>query len=250
MIFYMSIPSKETQNAQAINQVEPLKNVNILCSFQYRKGMCDFLPKHCKNFMADSGAFTAMNAGLEIDTKYIDNYIKWIIDNEIQHYIEMDLDEIVGVDETKAIRNYIENAVGIKSIPCFHLERGKQGWIEMCEQYDYIAISLSRMTKISKWLQKNKFLPLNWFMNQAKITRTKVHGLGCNDFGLMRKYHFYSCDCSTHTQGSRYGRVFDFRNGKLVDINKQKKYKVNGDAADRQNIKAVIEVMKYAERMF
>lgn len=245
MIIYLSIGS--TPSVEFMNSVEPCRNWNCLTSFQYKDCLKGRTPGDFKNFMADSGAFTAMNAGKQIDQKYIDAYIKWINDFDIKNFIEMDLDEIIGFPETIKIRKYIEQKTGKKPIPCWHFERGEQGWIDMCKQYDYVSISLSRATSTSKWLMSYKFEPLKWFMKIARQNNAKVHALGCNDLQLLKKYHFYSADSSVHSGGQRFGNILSFKDGKLTNINRQGKKKVNRQKVNENNMKVMIEVMKYAE---
>ena len=247
MNIFISVSPNENLGANAISKVAPIEDVNILCSFEYLSAMGAFKPRDCKNFIADSGAFTAMNAGKKIDNDYIDRYIQWIVEQDIEHFIEMDLDEVIGYDKTLQIRHYIEQQTGKCVIPCWHLERGADGWRRMCDEYDYVAISLSRMTKTSKWLVYHNFEPLKFFLAEARKRNARVHALGCNDLALLKQYHFYSADSSTHTTGSRYGRVMVFRDGKIQNINKQRQKRINYDKADKQNIQTMIEVMRYAE---
>jgi len=206
-----------------------------------------YKPSDCKNFIADSGAFTAMNAGKHIDLEYVDAYINWINANDINHFIEMDLDEVIGYDKTLDIRKRIESRTGKQVIPCWHIQRGADGWKKMCDEYPYVAISLSRLTNTSKWLVKHKFEPLKFFLKEANKRGTKVHALGCNDLKLLKQYHFTSADSSSHTLGARYGRVMWFHNGEIKDLNKTKKMKAKAHECNDQNIKTMIEVMRYAE---
>lgn len=230
-----------------IEKLNPLNELYILCSHEYKIALKDRSPSDCKDFIADSGAFTAMNAGKTIDEQYVERYIKWINDNDIKNFIEMDLDEVIGFEKTLDIRKKIERETGKPVIPCWHLERGEQGWKDMCDEYDYVSISLSRLTKTSKWLQKNKFEPLKFFLGEARKRNCKVHALGCNDLNLLRKYKFYSADSSTHTLGARYGTVLYFDGHKLTNINKDRTMKTNPRKADDNNILQMIKVMKYAE---
>lgn len=245
MIIYLSIGS--TPSINFMDSVEPTKNWNCLTSFQYRECLRGRTPKDFKNFMADSGAFTAMNAGKKIDAKYIDDYIAWIKANDIKNFVEMDLDEIIGYDKTLEIRNHIEKETGRSPIPVWHFERGEQGWVDMCKQYPYVSISLSRMTSTSKWLQKYNFQPLDWFMKVARQNRAKVHALGCNDLQLLRRYHFYSADSSVHSLGQRFGNILCFKDGKIINLNKHRVNKVNRQKVNENNMKVMMEVMRYAE---
>lgn len=246
MNVYLSISS--IPSIELMDSINPCANWNCLTSFQYKEAMKGKRPNDFKNFIADSGAFTAMNAGKQIDQKYIDDYIKWINDFDIKNFIEMDLDEIIGFQETIKIRNYIERQTGKKPIPCWHFERGEKGWIDMCKQYDYVSISLSRATKTSKWLMSYKFEPLKWFMKIANQNGAKVHALGCNDLTLLKKYHFYSADSSVHSVGGRFGNVLYFKDGKLQNVNRQKAKRIDRKKVDINNVKVMMEVMRYAEK--
>ena len=226
---------------------EQSNKLYILTSYEYRNALRGYKPSNFKDFIADSGAFTAMNAGKKIDGDYIDKYIEWIKRDNIDNFIEMDLDEIIGYEKTIQIRKKIEKETGKPVIPCWHLERGEDGWKRMCDEYDYVAISLSRLTKTSKWLQKYNFKPLSFFLSEARKRRCKVHALGCNDLNLLRKYHFYSADSSTHTLGRRFGQVLSFDGEKVININKARNKKIDPKKANGQNIKTMIEVMRYAE---
>lgn len=156
--------------------------------------------------------------------------------------------KLSGMKKTLQIRQVIERETGKPTIPCWHLERGEQGWKQMCDQYDYVAISLSRMTKTSKWLQRYNFRPLEFFLGEAAKRKCRVHALGCNDLSLLKKYHFYSADSSTHTLGNRFGQVYVFKDGKIQNINKTRTHRIDKNAADKQNIKTMIQVMEYAEK--
>ena len=244
MNLYLSISKDEC--GKYIMSLDNLDQLNILVSYEYRRVLENVKSTVFKNFIADSGAFTAMNAGRKIDKQYIDGYIDWILEKDIDHYIEMDLDEIVGYEKVLEIRKYIEGKVGKPSIPVRHLGRGEQGWKDMCDQYDYVAMSLSGFTDSSKWLMKHKFEPLKWFLHEANKRGARVHALGCNRIELMKKYHFYSCDSSCHTQGGRYGNIFVFEDGKLKSHRPNPKYKKDRFKLDKHNVDEMIKVMNYA----
>ena len=67
----------------------------------------------CEEFLLDSGAFTFMNSGKKVNWKgYIDSYVEFINKYDIKQFIELDLDHVVGVEETIRIRQYIEEKTG------------------------------------------------------------------------------------------------------------------------------------------
>ena len=246
MIVYLSIGGDPDINV--IASLMPPEKLNILTSFQYKSGLKGYKPRQFKNFIADSGAFTAMNAGKKIDDNYIEQYIKWINENDIQNFVEMDLDEIIGYEDVLKLRKKIEIQTGKKVIPVWHNCRGAEGWRQMCYEYPYVAISLSLKTNTSKWLQQYDYEPLDWFMSEARKNGTKVHALGCNNLRLMKKYRFYSADSSVHSIGGRYGYVIGIKDGKIINLNPKKTMKCNRPKVNEYNVKQMLEIMKYAEQ--
>lgn len=107
MKLFMSMSSNPMLHLRKIEEIAPLEELYILCSYEYRVALkqCDI--SRCKDFIADSGAFTAMNAGKTIDEEYVDKYISFINDNNIDHFIEMDLDEVAGYDRTIELRKKV-----------------------------------------------------------------------------------------------------------------------------------------------
>lgn len=247
MILYLSL--QPGYGATYILQRYEPQQLNVLTSFQYKTAIQDIPPTKFKHFMADSGAFTAMNAGIEIDGAYIDSYVQWIKKCRIKNYIEMDLDELIGYEETKKIRAYIENKVGYDSIPVWHKERGFAEWQNMCKQYKYVAISLSGATNTSKWIAGHKYEPLTPLMNCARNNLCKVHALGCNKWALMKKYHFYSVDSSCHTLGYRYGVVYQFKDGRIRAVKNTTQYMLDGKKIAAHNAEEMIKGMNYAYEM-
>ena len=246
MIVYLSLGGNPT--IDVITTIAPPEKINVLTSFQYKNNLKGYKPRQFKNFMADSGAFTAMNAGKKIDDNYIDQYIKWINENDIQNFVEMDLDEIIGYEDVLKLRKKIEIQTGKKPIPVWHNVRGEDGWRQMCYEYPYVAISLSLMTNTSKWLKQYDYEPLDWFMTEARKAGAKVHALGCNNLQLMEKYRFYSADSSTHTSGRRFGSIIGIKNGKVGNIRPKNGLKLDFEKAEIFNTKQMLEIMKYAEQ--
>ena len=245
MILYLSLQAHDYGGEYVFKKYKP-EQLNVLLSFQYAEEIHGIHPKQFRNFMADSGAFTAMNAGIKIDGKYIDSYIEWVKKFEIQNYIEMDLDEIVGYQETISIRKYIENKVGRQSIPVWHKERGFDEWKKMCMDYPYVAISLSGATSTSKWLAFHKYKPIQPLMNVARKNLCKVHALGCNKWGLMHRFHFYSVDSSCHSLGYRYGVIYQFKDGRIHTVKNTSQYMLNGRKIAEHNVDEMIKGAEYA----
>lgn len=225
----------------------PKNELNILTSFEYKSSLMGNDVRQFNHFIADSGAFTAMASGKKIDDKYIGSYIDWIKEQHIDNYIEMDIDEIVGYEKVKQIRARIERETGKQSIPVWHLGRGKQGWLDMVKNFDYVALSLSGFTQSSKWLKANDWKPLHYLLSTAAENDAKVHALGCTNWKLLKKFHFFSRDSSTWSLGERYGNCFLFENGEMRNIRLPTKFKKEKVALGFHNKQQWFKAMQYAK---
>ncbi len=191
----------------------------MLESFYYVKEWQIPLIKKAELFLLDSGAFTFMNNTKKgnIDWKnYIDKYIDFINTYEIKHFFELDIDVIVGYEKVKEIRKYIEAKTQKKCIPVWHKARGKDEFLKLCEEYDYVAIGGIVTKEITQ--SEYKFFP--WFINEAHKRGAKIHGLGFTNLKSLKKYHFDSVDSTSWKSGNRFGSLYIYNNGELKQIKK------------------------------
>lgn len=172
----------------------------------------------CDEFLLDSGAFTFMNSGKKVHWKsYVDEYIDFINKYDIQQFFELDLYTLpdVGIEKTVKMRRYIEHHTGKKSIPVFHACMGMKMYRQLCEEYDYIGIGASGLTEECRWVKNTKLL--KQMIKIANSYGTKVHGLGYTKLQNINKTEvpFYSVDSTSWLSGSRFGRVYTMRYGKI-----------------------------------
>lgn len=174
-----------------------------------------------KDVILDSGAFTFMNGkdGSKVDwNNYIERYAQFIKQTGVNHFIELDIDAIVGYDEVKRLRAKLESLTGKKPIPVWHITRGKEDFIETCRNYNYVALG---GFAIKKWKRKN-FDKIPWFIQTAHAHGAKIHGLGFTCQGRWNKIGFDSVDSSSWTIGNRYGSIFQFDGSRIVNYSKPK----------------------------
>ena len=95
----------------------------------------------CKTFILDSGAFTYMESVKVSDKliyddfeQYIREYCEFINKWDIEHFVEMDIDLVVGIKKVEEYRKTIERLTGKPVIPVFHRERGEKYFHRMCER--------------------------------------------------------------------------------------------------------------------
>ena len=95
------------------------------------------------DFILDSGAFTFMNnKGTKIRNfeRYLEEYIDFINKYDIKYFFELDVDSIVGYDEVLRMREKLENGTNKKCIPVWHISRGLEEYVKMCQEYDYASV--------------------------------------------------------------------------------------------------------------
>ena len=179
-------------------------------SFWYIKKWQHHLIKDSKMFLLDSGAFTYMNAkrdGAPDPKLFLDSYVRFVNEQDVDYFFNLDLDTIIGPENTKKLRRELESRTGKKSIPVFHKCMGLKAWHEICEEYDYVAIgTIYEYAKNRKILRK--------LCSIASGYGARVHGLGFTGADVT-EYGFYSADSSSWVSGARFGQVYNFKNGKL-----------------------------------
>lgn len=190
------------------------KRIFLLESFAYidkHKEDLELIKKH--DLLIDSGAFTFIYSNknkLKIDwDEYIEKYIQFIVEHDIKNFFELDIESIVGMDKMHELRYKLEKLTNKQSIPVFHKERGKDYWLRMVQEYDYVAIG--GITSNASTL----FKILPWFLKTAKEHNCKVHGLGFTRMKFLHEMPFYSVDSTTWLNAGKYGEIHHF-NGRVI----------------------------------
>lgn len=219
----------------------------VLESFYY---IDDWMKPYIRDhwdFLLDSGAFTFMNdkknsSGVDWDA-YLTRYINFINEMDIDNFIELDIDMMVGLDRVEELRARLEAETGKKSIPVWHKTRGKDYWYRMCEEYDYVAIG--GMASNGNFKKKvEKVFP--WFLDIAQKNNTKVHALGYTSMIGMEKYRFHSVDSTAWIYGNRGGYLYQFDGRTLKQIDKPKGTRLKSRAVAIHNFKEWVKFQQYA----
>ena len=234
-------------NSKPFLKEEVKQSRYILESYYYIKDWQIPIIKKSKDFLLDSGAFTFMNSSKEtaIDwDSYVDKYIEFINNHDIKHFFELDIDVIVGYERVKQIRRKIEVATGKQCIPVWHRSRGAQEYINLCNEYSYIAIGGFAI----KDIHRNEYSSILHLLDKVNARGTRVHGLGFTPVNV-EQYPFYSVDSSSWGAGCRFATVYLFDNGRIVtkakDPNRRlKDYK----SLDRHNLRQWLKFQKYLDK--
>ena len=218
---------------------------NRLESFYYiSKKEIPFISKY-NNFLLDSGAFTFMsNSKSRTDwDEYVERYADFINRHDIKHFFELDIDVLVGINEVERLRAKLEKLTNKKSIPVWHKFRGKDYWLKMVKDYDYVAIG----GIVTKEIKPSEYKYFTWLLNEAKKENCKVHGLGITSLVGLTKYPFYSVDSTTWLSGSRFGEIHSF-DGRTIERNRAKEgHRAKSNKATIHNFYEWIKFCKYME---
>lgn len=197
-----------------------------------------------KLFLLDSGAFTFMNSrsyNSKNYEEYLERYIYFINKNCIDNFFNLDLDNIIGVDQTEKLTQKLEKNTGKQCIPVFHKKMGLETYKKLIDKYSYIAIgTIYEYNSNPNILRELLYLASN--------KKCKVHGLGFTQLKLLDTLPFYSVDSTSWLSGSRYAILYKFNGSTLQKYTKPKKTKlINYRQIDLHNLKEWCKYQKYME---
>jgi hypothetical protein len=188
---------------------------NTLWSYHYYSKKMDFIKRMRKeyklNIFVDSGAFSAMTQGVEIN---IDEYINFLHELKPQFYVG--LDDIKDYHITLENQEIMEDA-GLKPAPTFHVGEPITVLESFIERYDHIALG-GMVGAGSKIIP---FLNGVWAVILRKNPKLKVHGFGLTDQEIVKHYPFYSVDSSSYSGGVRFGTMYHWSDAKKCIYNEE-----------------------------
>jgi hypothetical protein len=205
--------------------------------------------KECDLFLLDSGAFTFMNnckTGVNFD-EYLTTYIDFINKHDIKYFFELDIDAVVGLEEVERLRKRLETETGKKSIPVWHKSRGKEKFIEMCKEYDYVAIG----GIVTKEIKPAEYKYFKWFIDTAHSYGCQIHGLGFTNLKGLYIFNFDSVDSTSWKSGGRFGSMYHFTGRELTMVNTGKRRRrsdISYEPLDRHNFFEWVKFQNYADK--
>lgn len=174
------------------------------------------------NIFLDSGAFSALTQGIEIDINQYIDFIKKHLD-VLEVYANLDFipgkntasSKKISAEKTLQNQRIMEEA-GLSPLPCFHVGEPLEYLEYYIKNYDYIALG----GMVGK--QKSTLIPWldmvfeKYICGKNGMPKVKVHGFGLTSLPLMLRYPWYSVDSTSWVMTGRTGAVYvpRYRNGK------------------------------------
>lgn len=199
------------------------------------------------NFILDSGAYSFMSGAkctLEIMNSYVERYAKFIKENGIKHYMEVDVDNIFGLGQVEEWRKYLEKETNVPCIPVWHKGRGVKYYVQMCKEYEYVAIG-GMVFHISgaEWNAIKKMSLYGYYRGN------KVHGLGFTKTKIINEFKWYSVDSASWLLSAvRGGTLSQFVGDRIKNrpINRGQN-KVDHNKIIRYNYSQWLKYQKYMD---
>lgn len=241
-----SISQEQRREQRSGCEGDIFKGTNILQSFYYCN---DFTEKiiipNCDRFLLDSGAFTFFSSGKQVDwNEYLKKYIDFINRNQIDYFFELDIDVLVGYENVLKLRKALEQGTGKRCIPVWHKSRGFEEYVNMCKEYDYVALG----GIVSKEIKRTDYKFFPQLIKIAHENGARIHGLGFTNLEGLRKYHFDSVDSSSWVSGNRFGHIYRFNGKTLVKHDKKQGQRLSDHkAVALNNFMAWKQFAQYAE---
>lgn len=171
---------------------------SILISFYYLKGFLkDRKYYRIRNWVLDSGAFSAFNLGVEIKLNdYIRTCKKLLAtDKQLVEIFSLDVIPHGKISYDKSWRMGLKNTekmwkAGIEAIPVYHIGEPEDVLIGMAR--DYPKVGIGGVTRIRGNKAKEKFIGQCF----SRIWPKKIHGLGVGSEFLIMKFPFHSMDAT------------------------------------------------------
>lgn len=188
-------------------------DIALLRSFYYcNKTTKQLIPK-LGRFMLDSGAFTLFTSGRYVDwDAYIERYADFINRNQVELFFELDVEVLIGYERVQKLRRTLERKTNRQCIPVWHKNRGKEEFLRLCDEYDYVGLG----GIVSKEIRPQDYKYFPWFIKEAHRRKTKIHALGFTRLKELPKYHFDSVDSSSWISGNQFGYVYRFTQNTLI----------------------------------
>jgi len=193
----------ESTGMKSVRALTGLQDLAFLSSYWYLKKKFDIIPYCIENkipHMLDSGAFSAMHSGANID---IQAYCEFIKEHGAKFEKVAQLDCIGDWKGTEKNLDYMRGQ-GLDPIPVFHTNEPFE-WLDELLKNNYLCVGVTgsklRQPQIIAWL-------VEVFKRREKINPVcKMHGFALTSAKIMKYFDWDTCDSSTWLIGQKFSRI-------------------------------------------
>jgi len=130
---------------------------------------------------------------------YADDYMSYLKVNlkDWDFVVELDVDNIFGVEVSRSYRQQLKEIAGDKLIPVWHSVAGRSGWADCYAEFPYIG------TGSDKPMDTTFYRHL---VNEAHGQGAKVHGFGGTRVDIMQQVPYDTADSTTWLSSVKFGQ--------------------------------------------
>jgi len=158
------------------------------------------------DILLDSGAWSAFTQNNPIDIYQYISFIKSKGSN-LTGYFNLDVVE----DSVNSYKNFlIMKEEGLNPIPVFHVQAGIKDinyLLKYMETEEYIAIGSIANISTKRRIENLDMIWRDYLVDDKKMPKVKVHGLGLLSPELLSRYPWYSVDSSSWVQFAKFGAI-------------------------------------------
>jgi len=239
----------DTTGAIAMSAFDKNNGYNFLYSYYYllsKKCMykVDWCLDNGGSAFLDSGAFSAMHSGANID---IQAYCDFIKEHGAKFEKIAQLDCIGDWKGTAKNLDYMRGK-GLDPIPVFHTNEPFD-WLDELLKNDYLCLGVTgsklRQPQIIAWL-------VEVFRHRERINPDcKMHGFALTSAKIMKYFDWDTCDSTAWNTGGRFSIVYMLEGNNMRSYSRDKWHKIKGLIPDdvfltkKGNSERVIPIWKH-----
>lgn len=221
----------DSTGIQCYQALEQLKNYRLLFSYFYiqkRMERIKWAQDHGVPLFLDSGAFSAMHSGAEID---IDAYIDFIKEHGAKFEKVAALDCIGDWKGTEKNLQYMRGK-GVNPIPVFHTNEPFDYLDNLLKENDYLCLGVTgsklRQPQIIAWL-------VEVFKRRERINPDcKMHGFALTSAKIIKYFDWDTCDSTSWLSGGRFSFIYMLEGLELRSYSRDKWHKIKGKITDER----------------